>query len=358
MVESERLALAIALDHELGELFVLLHNDRQILVRQARRIILGADDRLHRKLAESEVEHDLDVLEKVRICMRKSAAHVVVFAASGLHEFLELRHDLLPAAVAREIDAETVVDFFSAVERKHDIAAFAVRKLDHIVIDEHAVRGQRETEGLALLLLDGSRIRDEVLNDLEIHERFAAEKVNFEVPSGARILDQKIEGAFADFEAHHRALAVVLTLRREAVGAVQVTGVRDVQAQCFYHAGSPGLQLARHRLVRILREKLTGVLQIHDLIIAGADLLRVAHFGARVLFLHLEKHSFRECFDVDHAAGFPVVFRVEFLLVRVDLFESRDNVVGKVIHDMEGAGANVQHDVIAAKFVLMNHRSP
>ena len=42
------------------------------------------------------------------------------------------------------------------------------------------------------------------------------------------MLYEEVEGLFADFKGHQRAFAVVAALTGEAVGAVQVTGMRDV----------------------------------------------------------------------------------------------------------------------------------
>ena len=251
--------------------------------------------------------------------MRECTAHVIVLAASGLNEFLELRHDLFPAAVACEIHTETVVDLFSSVERKNDIAALAIREIDHIVVDQNAVGRKGETEVLALLLLDRSGIRDKVLYDLEIHERLTAEKVDFEVMAVAGIFNQKIKRALTDFKAHDRAVAVVFALRREAVGAVEIAGMRDMQAQRLNDTGRSCLQIARHRLVGVLRKKLSGLLEFQDLLVAGADLLRVSGLGALVLFLHVRKHFLRKCLDVDHGRGLPVISLVESLLLLVDL---------------------------------------
>ena len=40
----------------------------------------------------------------------------------------------------------------------------------------------------------------------------------------------------------------------------------------------------------------------------------------------------------------------------VVLLKHRDDVVGKLIHGVNGAGANVEHNVVAEQFILMNHR--
>ena len=57
------------------------------------------------------------VLRKLNVVMRKRAAHIVALAAARLDELLELGHDAVIAAVAREVDAETVIDLLAAIQR-------------------------------------------------------------------------------------------------------------------------------------------------------------------------------------------------------------------------------------------------
>ena len=287
--------------------------------------------------------------------MCKSAAHVVVFAASGLHEFLELRHDLLPAAVARIIDAETVMDFFSSVEGKHDIAALAVGKIDDVIVDENAVGRKGEAEVLVMFFFHRARICDDVFDHLEIHERFAAEKVHFEVMSVPAVFDQEIDRALSDLKAHHRALAVVFALGREAVGTVEIAGVRDMQAQRLDDARSPRLQFPGHRLVGVLGKELARRDQGLDLPVALFDLFAVSHLRAFVFLFHVGKDPFHQRFFVDHAAAGRTVTLVQICLMLLDGSDPFDQIVGQVIDDVKGAGTDVQDNVISAQFELMNH---
>ena len=70
-----------------------------------------------------------------------------------------------------------------------------------------------------------------LFDDVEIHERFAAEKVGFENFATARIFDEKIDRLFRRFQAHELAAGVVGAFVGKAVFAAQVAIVADVQAQ-------------------------------------------------------------------------------------------------------------------------------
>ena len=121
---------------------------------------------------------------------------------------------------------------------------------------------------------------------------------------------------------------MILALGGEAVGAVQVAGMGHVQTQSLDHAGSPLLQRTGHGLEGIRREQLTGLFQLSDLVIALLDLL---HRHIRI-------------------GGRDLLYRGR-VLVR------RDQVIRDIIDHMDRAGANVQHDIVTAEFILMDHES-
>ena len=185
MVEGEGLSGAAALEHQRRKLLVLILDDFKVGFGQPGGVARRADDRLHAQLRKAEVEHLLDVLEEIRVRVREGAAHVVVFPAARRDEFLEFRHDFLPASVACVIDAVAVVDLLSSVEAQNNVAHLAVREVDHVVVDQHAVRRQCEAEVLAGLLLAAARVGDEFLDDVEVHQRLAAEEIDLEVASAA-----------------------------------------------------------------------------------------------------------------------------------------------------------------------------
>ena len=259
MVEGEGSALALALKHQLGQLFILLHDDGLVRLGERGGIVRGADHRLHAELGEAKIQHGLDILQKVGVGVGEGAAHIVALAASGLDKALELGHDLLPAPVAGVVHAIAIVDLLAAVKRKDHVVALPVGKVDDLVVYQHAVGGKREAEVLARSLLDGAGVGHKVLDHLEVHQGLAAEEVHLQVFPGAGVGHQKIERLLADLKRHEGPLAVVFALACKAVGAVEVAYVGHVQAKRLDHAGGLGLEIPGHGLVGVGREELAAV---------------------------------------------------------------------------------------------------
>ena len=116
--------------------------------------------------------------------------------------------------------AVAVVHFLAAVETQNDIAHLAVCKIDDVVVNQNAVCRQREAEVLTAFLFAGTGIRDKLLYDVEIHQRFAAKEVDFQIVARAGMFEQEIKRLLADLKGHESAVAVVLALACKAVGAV------------------------------------------------------------------------------------------------------------------------------------------
>ena len=185
-----------------------------------------------------------------------------------------------------------------------------------------------------MLFLNGAGIGHQLLHHVEIHQRLTAEEVHLQIVAGAGVLDKEVQGPLAHLIAHQGAVAVVLALTGEAVGAVEVTGVGDVQAQGLDDAGGTGLQLTRHGLEGIRGKQLARCLQLCDLVIALAHLLRRHTLGGTVFLGQLTDDG-----------------------VAALAFEHGDNVIGQLVHRVDRAGADIQHDVIAAQLILMDHIS-
>ena len=202
-----------------------------------------------------------EVVRKVGVVVRVGAAHVIALVPALCDEALEVRHDAVIAAVARDVDAEAVVDLLAAVEGEHDVVHLAVAEVRDLVVEQHAVRREGEAEILARVLFDGARVGDEVLDYLPVHERFAAEEVDLEVPPVAGVLDEEVERPLADVEGHDGPLAVVLALAGEAVGAVEVAGVGDVEAEGLYDVGR-ALVVGGELLIVVGGEELVFALEL------------------------------------------------------------------------------------------------
>ena len=116
MVERDGLARFLAAQHIVGQQLVLVKQLGQILFGQGLGGIRRGHDRLHGQLRKAEiVSHVEQVFREIHVVMRKGAAHIVALAAACLDQLLELGHDAVIAAVARQVHAETVVDFLAAV---------------------------------------------------------------------------------------------------------------------------------------------------------------------------------------------------------------------------------------------------
>ena len=116
MIERERLALFIPFEHKFRKVFVLLHYNGLIFLRQCGGIVRSGNNRFHAEFRKTEIEHRFDVFEKIGVGVSECAPHIVIFAAASIDKLLELRNYLFPTAVARIIDTVSVVNFFSAVK--------------------------------------------------------------------------------------------------------------------------------------------------------------------------------------------------------------------------------------------------
>ena len=107
-----------------------------------------------------------------------------------------------------------------------------------------------------------------------------------------------------------------------------------MQAQGLDHPGGLLLQAARHGLKGVGGEKLPRVPERCHLVVALLQVPAGDTLPAGVLF----------CCGADD--GLPVA-----------ALKEGDHIVGHLVHHMHGAGADVQHDVVAAQFILMDHVS-
>ena len=67
--------------------------------------------------------------------------------------------------------------------------------------------------------------------------------------------DQKIQRLFSDLIGHNSTVPVILSLAGKAVCAVQIAGMRHMQAQSLDHPGGFLFQFPRHRFKHIRRKK-------------------------------------------------------------------------------------------------------
>ncbi|MPN28483.1 hypothetical protein SDC9_175925 [bioreactor metagenome] len=121
--------------------------------------------------------------------MGKGTAHIIIFTAARRHQFLKLRHNAVITAVACIIHPQAVVNLFAAVQTQHDIAHFFVGKVDHIIIDQHAICRQCKAE---LFVVNGflcAGIGNELFYHIPVHQRLAAKKINFQIGARAGVFN-------------------------------------------------------------------------------------------------------------------------------------------------------------------------
>ena len=208
------------LQHLFCEKLVLRLHGFDILRRQGGGIVRGAHHRLHGKLREAQVRHVEQIVCEIGVCVGEGAAHIIALPAPGFHELLEFRHDPVIAAVSGVIHPKPVVNLFSAVQGQHHVRHLPVRKFDHVVVNEHTVRGEGEAEVLAPLLFHASCVGNEPFYHVPVHKRLAAEEIHLQVPAASGVGDQEVQGLTAHLEGHQRPLPLEAPLAGEAVGAV------------------------------------------------------------------------------------------------------------------------------------------
>ena len=181
MVEGERSAFVVTLDHESCEFFVLLENNRQVFFCDSGRTGRICNDRFHGELVKSEVQHLPDIVYEINVVVGKGTSHVVAEVTSLSYELLEVRNDPVVRAVACIVNTEAVVYFFTSVQGKNDIVHFPVGKLGYFVVQKDTVGSKSKTDILVMDLFLLASVCNELFADIPVHEGLAAEEVDIKV---------------------------------------------------------------------------------------------------------------------------------------------------------------------------------
>ena len=107
-----------------------------------------------------------------------------------------------------------------------------------------------------------------------------------------------------------------------------------MQTQCLHHIAGALLERAGHVRKGIGRVELPSLLQRLHVGNAVPQIL-FRHILALAVFFHHRRYD----------------------LIRRAVRVKRNDVIGHLIHYMNGAGAGVQHDVVAVQLILMYHSS-
>ncbi len=222
------------------------------------------------------------IVQKVRIVVGESSAHVVFPVAPGLNQPPELGNDDVVCALAARSFPEPVVNRFASVQAQHHVVAFPVGKIDHFVVDVHAVGGQRKAEVLVMRLLKAPGIVRDLLDDRKVHQRLSAEKIHLKIPVAAGIGHKEVHCLPAGVEAHQRPVPVIFPLTGKAVFTAEIAGVGHVQAKgldlCI-----PLFEIQGKAGVWVRRKQPVFGLQRLDIVKGVTDLVLV-HIGQMPVF--------------------------------------------------------------------------
>ena len=119
MIESNRLTFSFTSKHILSKDFILFFYNFNIFWSKRSFIFWLTNYRFHTKFSKSEICHMEYIISKVRISMSKCSTHIVIFTASCLNKFLELRNYNVIAASTLIIYSKSIIYFFSTIKRKN-----------------------------------------------------------------------------------------------------------------------------------------------------------------------------------------------------------------------------------------------
>ena len=213
-----------------------------------------------------------DIISEVKVIFCKRTADIIFLVPSLGDKLLILRNDYVIAALFIDSRAQTVVYFFSAVERENDVRHLAVDKVNAVIVEQNTVCSHCETEVLIVLFLDRSCILDNFFNNIEIHERLAAEEIKFEVVSVCGMFDKEIYRSLADLERHELSAVAEIALSGKAILTAEIAVVRYVEAHRLYR------RLSEHICkgsVGILGEKRIVITQSLEFGISVDDILLI-----------------------------------------------------------------------------------
>ena len=213
-----------------------------------------------------------DIIGEVKIIFCKCTADIIFLVPSLGDKLLILRNDYIIAALFIDSRAQTVVYFFSAVERENDVRHLAIDKINAVIVEQNAVCSHCETEVLVVLFLDRPCILNNFFHDIEIHKRLAAEEIKLEIMSVCRMFDKKIYRSLADLERHELSAVAEIALSGKAILTAEIAVVRYVEAHRLYR------RLSEHICkgsVGILGEKRVVITQSLEFGISVDDILLI-----------------------------------------------------------------------------------
>ena len=211
----------------------------------------------------------------------------------------------------------------AAIDGDDHIVHFLVEEIGHLVIEQHRVGGGGELEHLAMLLFQLAAIGHHFLDDREVHQRFAAKEVHFQILAVAAVSHQPVQRLAAGLRTQHGAAGhMVFAGIGKAILTAQVAVVRHQQAHGLHHAGIHRLHMA--------------------VVVIG---VQVAHLHQLTEF----GHGFFYLGGVIFASqkGGHIRCRI--------LHKGCQSIVGNGIQRQHRAAAHIQRHALAQRFKQMDH---
>ena len=327
-IEMEKVGLRVILQ-VLGQALILRLQLGQILLLERIGVFPLPHHRLHRHVP-ADGRQGLHVLSEVLVEAGEGAPQVVVLGAPAGDELLKLGDDHVVAALAVDGGPQIVVDLLPAVQGQHGVGHLPVDVLDVLVIEEHAVGGDRKAEALVVLLLHGAGVLHRLLHRVHGHERLPAEEVHLDVAPVAGLLDHKVDGLLGGLKVHGHAVAgAEVAGTREAVLAPQVTVVGHMEAQGLHQ----GLLLHGRGLLPV---DVVVLLKEQALLRQAAQLLPRLLQGGGVVLGQPGRHLRRAV--LPHGG-----------------LHQLQQVVGQLVQHMDGAAVHIHGDVHAEALKGMYH---
>ena len=324
VVINEGPAFIHAFQVEIGQAVVFFINAGQVIIGDGIGQVV-ADDGFHGQAFKAEVSHVFYVFGEIEIVFCIRPADVIFFTVAVFRRIDLIVGTGLVRAVTAGIGTHAVVYFRTTVEAQDEADVIIRQILDLGRVEEHAVRRQGQLEYFIVDLFLFPDVLDGLLDDAEVHQRFAAEEVDFAVLAFAfGALDEQVDSVFGYVEAHEFPLVrIVIALGGKAVLTAQVAIVGNVQAERFddrFFFGDD-LEVFRHRckehfLFDELIQFAQGFVQILFIIRPGKGLIDSVFIGTVI--------------DVE-------------------------DIVGHLVDDVDDAAVDVEEHVRPVLTVFMNH---
>ena len=317
--EGEAFARELFVEVDFGEFFVFFEQFRQVFFFELVRCVFG-NDRFNGELVEAFFEHGEDIGTEVEVVACEGTAQVVVVVVAGCDGAFHVAYDRVVASFAVDHRAHVVVDFFSSVEAEDEADVLVVEEFFDLFGQTETVRREGKFEDLACFGFSLVNVFGDGAYRFHVHERFAAEEVEFAMFAMTAVGDDEVDCFFAHFDRHETAVVTEVARSREAVLTTKVAVMRYVKAERF----DERFVFERERYVEVGCEELLSVHQ----------LMKVAETVTKVCFV---------IFIFESRYGFLVVVACEYV----------QEVVDELVRYVDGTAVDVEDDVVSVLLKLM-----